>query len=182
MLSGSKLKELCQERNVGVDQLAGRIARGGFDRTQALSAVKNWQKELYKPAPGNEDVERMASVLGVSPSDISVWRASCRYAPISPRKARLVTQLIAGRNVQDALDVLKFSPQRAAQMVSKLLKSAMANADEQEADVEKLYVYESRVDGAGRRIGTRAWMPKDRGRAHPIRKEACHIHVTLAEE
>jgi large subunit ribosomal protein L22 len=101
---------------------------------------------------------------------------------MSASKARLVTQLVAGRNAQDALDILKFTNKRAAEMVRKVLESAIANADENEADVEKLYVSEARVDGAGRRIGTKAWIPKDRGRAHPIRKEACHIIVKVAEE
>ena len=100
---------------------------------------------------------------------------------MSPRKVRLVTQLINGRHVQDALDVLTFTHKRAAAAIKKVLQSAIANADEQEADVENLYVSEARVDQAGRRIGTKAWHPKDRGRAHPIRKEASHIHVTVSE-
>jgi large subunit ribosomal protein L22 len=101
---------------------------------------------------------------------------------MSARKARLVCQLISGRNVQDALDVLKFTRKRAAEVIRKILESAIANADEQEADVESLYVCEARADGAGRRIGTKTWIAKDRGRAHPIRKEASHIHITVAEE
>ena len=48
-------------------------------------------------------------------------------------------------------------------------------------NVENLYVCEARIDGAGIRIGTKRWQPKDRGRAHAIRKQACHIHVTVAE-
>ena len=100
---------------------------------------------------------------------------------MSPRKVRLVTQLIAGRGVQDALDLLKFTNKRAAETVRKVLQSAVASADEQEADVDNLIVSEVRVDGAGRRIGTKAWRPKDRGRAHPIRKEASHIYVTVTQ-
>ena len=66
-------------------------------------------------------------------------------------------------------------------MVDKVLKSAVANADEQQAGVDNLYVSEARVDDAGLRIGTKRWIPKDRGRAHPIRKKACHIHITVTE-
>jgi large subunit ribosomal protein L22 len=84
--------------------------------------------------------------------------------------------------VQEALDVLKFEHRRAARMVEQVLKSAIANADEAEADVESLYVVEARVDGAGRRIGTKGWIAKDRGRAHPIKKEASHIHVSVSEQ
>ena len=182
MLSSSKLKELCSERQVSVTQLAGHIVHGGFDRESATRALKNWLKGLNKPRVGTEDVERLASGLGVEVTELSEWHASYRYAPMSARKVRLITQLIAGRNVQDALDILKFTNKRAAEMVRKVLESAIANADENEADVEKLYVSEARVDSAGRRIGTKTWIPKDRGRAHPIRKEACHIIVKVAEE
>jgi len=79
------------------------------------------------------------------------------------------------------MDILKFTRKRAAAMVNKVLKTAVADADEQQADVDNLCVSEARVDDAGVRIGTRRWMPKDRGRAHPIRKKACHIHITVAE-
>ena len=60
-------------------------------------------------------------------------------------------------------------------------KAAVADADEQQADVDTLYVCEARVDDAGVRLGTKRWIPKDRGRAHPIRKRACHIHVTVTQ-
>ncbi len=100
---------------------------------------------------------------------------------MSPRKARLITGLIDGRDVQDALDVLTFTHKRAAEAFKKVLNNAIANAQEQEADKDELVVVETRVDQAGRRMGTKAWRAKDRGRAHPIRKEASHIHITVAE-
>jgi len=181
MLSADKLKELCRERQIGVDELAGHLARGGFDAQQASVAVKNWQKGLFKPQPDTDDIRRLASALSVEKNDLVDWRSSCRYAPISPRKARLVTQLIVGRSVQDAMDILKFTRKRAATMIDKVLKSAVANADEQQADVDNLYVSCARVDDAGIRIGTKRWIPKDRGRAHPIGKKACHIHVTVTQ-
>lgn len=182
MLSGTKLKDLCKELNVSVDHLAGHLSRGGFDHAKATGAIKNWKKRLYKPQPRTADIKRLASGLGVEVVEISEWKSSYRYAPSSASKARLVTQLIAGRKVQDALDVLKFEHKRAARFVEQVLKCAIANADEAEADVDSLYVSEARVDGAGRRIGTKTWIAKDRGRAHPIRKEASHIHITLSEE
>ena len=182
MLSPQRLKELSAEFNMGIDQLAGHLVRGGFTENDARTALRNWQKGLYKPEPQSEDIERLASAFGVENKELCHWQASYRYAPMSASKVRLVTQLISGRPVQDAIDILKFTNKRAASMVTKVLQSAVANADEQEADVERLYVSEARVDGAGRRIGTKTWIPKDRGRAHPIRKEASHIHVTVAEE
>jgi large subunit ribosomal protein L22 len=181
MLSGKKLKAVCEERKIGNVQLADHLARGGMSKEAALSAVKNWKKCSYTPAPGREDVDRLASAIGVSAGEISEWVSSYRYAPMSASKARLVTQLIAGRDVQDALDLLTFTNKRAAVHVKKVLQSAIASADEQEADVDNLYVCEARVDQAGRRIGTKAWHPKDRGRAHPICKQASHIYVTVSE-
>jgi ribosomal protein L22 len=67
-------------------------------------------------------------------------------------------------------------------MVGQVLKAAMADADEHQADVDTLYIKEARADEAGIRIGTKRWIAKDRGRAHPIRKKACHIHVTVSLE
>jgi large subunit ribosomal protein L22 len=181
MLSADKLNEFCEMRRIGIDELAGHLARGGFNRRKATVAVKNWQRGLFRPKPDSDDISRLATALSVETNDLVDWRSSCRYAPISPRKARLVTQLIVGRRVQDAMDILKFTRKRAATMIDKVLKSAVANADEQQADVDNLYVSCARVDDAGIRIGTKRWMPKDRGRAHPIRKKACHIHITVTQ-
>ena len=181
MLSSEKFKKICQKSKIGADQLAGHLVRGGFDQKTAKAAVKNWQKGLFKPQPGQEDVRNLAGALGVNVNDLSSWQSSYRYAPGSARKARLVTELIAGRSVQDALDILKFTQKRAATMIDKVLKAAVADADEQQADVDNLCVSEARVDDAGVRLGTKRWIPKDRGRAHPIRKKACHIHVTVSE-
>ncbi len=181
MLSADKLKELCQKQQIGVDELASHLDRGGFDRQKATVAVKNWQKGLFKPEPRAEDIRRLATALSAEVNDLVDWRSSYRFAPISARKARLVTQLIVGRKVQEAMDILKFTRKRAATMIDKVLKSAVADADEQQADVDNLYVSCARVDDAGIRIGTKRWIPKDRGRAHPIRKKACHIHITVTE-
>lgn len=182
MLSSSKLKKLSKEHKMGANHLAGFVSRGALTQKKAASALRNWMKGLYKPKPRTEDIERIAGALGVEIKDISQWQSSYKYAPSSPRKIRLVTELISGRNVQDALDVLKFEHKRAARMVEQVLASAISNADEGEADVESLYVCQARVDGAGRRVGTKSWIAKDRGRAHPICKQASHIHITVTEE
>jgi len=106
------------------------------------------------------------------------WTASHRFARISPSKARLVIDLIRGKAVNEAMDLLRFMPQRSAGLIDKVLRSAVANADEQEADVGSLVVAEARVD-EGVRI--KRWRPKDRGRAHPILKRTSHIVVTVDE-
>jgi len=106
------------------------------------------------------------------------WTSTHRYARVSPRKVRLVSSLIAGRPVDEALDLLKFTRKRASVFIDKVLRTAMADADEQEADVRKLYIHEARVD-EGPTI--KRFRPKDRGRAHPIMKRTSHIIVTVAE-
>lgn len=181
MLSAEKFKELCRVRRTNVQQLAGHLARAGLDEGKAATAIVNWQRGLFKPQPQTEDIRRLAAALGVEENDLSDWRSSYRFAPMSSRKVRLVTQLIVGRSVQDAMDILKFTRKRAAPMVNKVLKTAVADADERRADVDSLYVSQARVDDAGIRIGTKRWRAKDRGRAHRISKKACHIHVTVRQ-
>lgn len=110
--------------------------------------------------------------------DIRTWTARHRFARVSPRKARLIIDLIRGRRCADALEQLRFFTQRSSGLVRNLLKSAMTNADEQEADMGSLFVTEARVDGGPY---YRRWRPKDRGRAHPISKRTSHIVITVAE-
>jgi large subunit ribosomal protein L22 len=104
--------------------------------------------------------------------------AKHRYARISPQKTRLVIDMIRGLNCDTALDVLKFNHRRGAMLIANVLKSAMANANEKEADMNRLFVTEARVD-AGPYY--RRFQPKDRGRAHPIAKQTSHIIVRVAE-
>lgn len=106
------------------------------------------------------------------------WRATHRFARISPRKARLIIDLIRDRDVTDAMNVLRFTPNRAAGMINKVLKSAVANADNAEADVESLFVEEAFVD-EGPTI--KRWHAKDRGRVHPIMKRTSHITVVVEQ-
>ena len=181
MLSAVKLRKLCEQRRISVRQLAGQIVRAGLDEKRAVAAIGNWQKGLFKRKPSKEDINKLATALGVSVNDISEWRSICRYAPGSPRKVHLVTQLIVGGPVQEAMDLLKFTHKRAASMVDKVLKSAVADADEQQAKVDNLYVSEACVDDAGIRMGTKRFRAKDRGRAHRILKKASHIRVTVTE-
>ncbi len=182
MLSATKLKEVAKRQRVTVEDLARSLVRGGLDLRDAVSAVKNWQRGLMRPLPKTEDVQHLADALSVEVNEISEWHSAYMYAPMSARKMRLVMTLIRGRSVQDALDVLKFTRKRAAPMVHQVLKAAIADADEHQADVDSLVISEARADEAGIRIGTKRWIAKDRGRAHPIRKKACHIHVKVSQE
>ena len=101
------------------------------------------------------------------------------FAPMAPRKVRLVADLIRGRAAQDALDVLKFCNKRAAVLVDKVVRSAIANADEAEADVERLYISDATVDEGGIRRGTRRWRPQGPWRAVSWTRLASHIHVSV---
>jgi large subunit ribosomal protein L22 len=80
--------------------------------------------------------------------------------------------------VNEALEILRFVNKRAAAMIDKVLRSAIADADEKEADVSRLYVVAAHVDEGP---SFRRWRPKDRGRAHPIDKRTSHIVVTVDE-
>jgi large subunit ribosomal protein L22 len=106
------------------------------------------------------------------------FKATHRFARIAPRKARLILDLIRGRSVEDALAVLKFSKKRAAVLVGKVVKSAVANAGEQEADTGSLYVQAAWAD-PGPTI--KRFQPKDRGKAYSIMKRTSHLVVTLDE-
>ncbi len=107
------------------------------------------------------------------------WRATHRYARIAERKVRLVADMIRGLPCDEAVEVLRFTHQRAAGMIDRVLKSAMASANEGEAAMNRLYVAEARVD-AGPII--KRFHPKDRGRAHPIQKRTSHIIVAVDEK
>ncbi len=109
---------------------------------------------------------------------LRLWTARHRFARIAPRKARLLIDLIRGLRCSDAVEQLRFNPRRGAKMIQAVLKSAMVNADEQEADMPRLFVRDARVEGGP---SQRRWRPKDRGRAHPIAKRTSHIVVTVAE-
>ena len=99
-----------------------------------------------------------------------------KAARISPRKARLVVDMIRGRSVEDALTTLRLSKKRAAVYIRSALNAAVANADQDEADVRRLVVTDARVD-AGPTM--KRFQPKDRGRAHPILKRTSHISVSV---
>lgn len=96
----------------------------------------------------------------------------------SPRKVRLVTELIKGRRVADALVDLQFLPKRASKAISKLIASAAANAENNfKVDAADLMVREIRVDEG---VTMKRFNPVSRGRAHRINKRTSHVMVTLS--
>ena len=106
------------------------------------------------------------------------YQSTHRFARIAPRKARLIADLIRGMRIDQALTELEFSKKRAAWYFKAVLKTAIANAEEDDANVQNLYVAESRVD-EGPTI--KRWRPKDRGRAHPILKRTSHLIIAVDE-
>lgn len=102
------------------------------------------------------------------------------FARIAPRKARLLMDLIRGRDVEDALALLRFSKQRASGMIEKVVRSAVANANEQsnEAIRNTLFVAAAWVDPGP---VMKRFQPKDRGKAHPIMKRSSHLVVSIDE-
>ena len=73
MLSATKFKKLCQRRKVSVEQLSGHLVRGGLNSKEATAAVRNWQKGLFKPKPRKEDVQHLATALGVEVNELGDW-------------------------------------------------------------------------------------------------------------
>lgn len=107
-------------------------------------------------------------------------RAKTRFVRISAQKARLVADLIRGKPVGDALNVLDYTPKRAARIIAKTLRSAVANAeDQQNVDVDDLYVKRAYVDEGPTQ---RRMLPRAHGRATRILKRSSHITVIVDEK
>jgi large subunit ribosomal protein L22 len=112
--------------------------------------------------------------------EVMAFKAKHRFARISPRKARLLMDLIRGRNVDDAITLLRFNKKRASGMVEKVVRSAVANATEQDVAPKRnaLYVSAAWVD-AGPTI--KRFQPKDRGKAYSIMKRTSHLVIEVDE-
>ena len=105
-------------------------------------------------------------------------RAVLRYVRIAPRKARAVVDLIRGQEVPHALTVLKYTPRSAAKVVEKLLRSAVANAEQKEmGDSEAMWIAQAYVDGGPTFKRFRA---RSMGRANSIHKRTSHITIVVA--
>lgn len=105
--------------------------------------------------------------------------AHAKSLHVSPRKMRLVTNLVNGMRVADALTQLQFTNKKAAPMVTKLLKSAVANAEHNfSLNADDLFVKSITCD-MGKTL--RRYFPRARGSAFIVRKKMCHVHVVLEE-
>jgi len=105
------------------------------------------------------------------------YKAMHRHAPVSARKARLVIDMIRGKNVSDALNILRFSPQRSAKMLYKVVQSAQANAENRGVeDVENLFVSKAYVNEG---FTLKRFHPRARGSAAAILHRRSHLCVEL---
>jgi large subunit ribosomal protein L22 len=105
------------------------------------------------------------------------YQAVHRFARISPRKVRPIADMIRGKFADDALNVLRYQPQRGARLLEKLLKSALANAEDRRApNLHHLLVADVRVDQGPM---FRRMQPKARGMAAILKRRMSHIHIVL---
>lgn len=112
------------------------------------------------------------------------FKATHKYARISPRKVRPLANLIRGRFADEALDILRYQPQRGARMLEKVLRSALGNAQDPDQNpgrtirVDRLVVLDARVDAGPMFKRVR---PRARGMAFFVKKRMSHIRVTLED-
>ena len=111
-----------------------------------------------------------------------VSKASARFTRISPRKARIIVDLVRGRQAGEALQLLEFTHKAAAPILRKLIESAVANAKTQTpgVDVDALFVETAFVDKAPNKH-MRRWRPRAMGRATRVQKGLSHITIVLGE-
>ena len=110
------------------------------------------------------------------------YMARHRYARLTARKARLVADMVRGKDVNEALEILQFSPRRAAAFYLKVLRSAVANASiDETVNVNRLFVSDIRADDGPLHMGRLRWRPGPQGRAMPYRKRTSHLTVVVNE-
>lgn len=116
-------------------------------------------------------------------ADVFEVKAKVRYIPMGAQKVRLVIDTVRGKGAQEALDMLRFMPQKAAEPIYKLIQSAVANAEQNYGlEAEDLYVSSIFADeGPRRRKAPYGGRFAGRGRFRPIMRRTSHVTVTLAE-
>ncbi len=107
-------------------------------------------------------------------------KAVAKYVRISPRKARQVIDLIRGKGIGEAVAILRNTPKKASGLIEKVLKSAVANAENNyEMIIDELFVKEAYVDEGPT---MKRWRPRAQGMASPIRKRTSHISIVVSEK
>ena len=105
------------------------------------------------------------------------YQAIHRFARISARKVRPLADMIRGKRADEALNILRYQPQRGARLLEKVIKSALGNAEDRRArNIQQLRVVDARVDGGPM---FKRMRPRARGMAHIIKKRTSHIRIEL---
>lgn len=177
-IAPNKLRKHAAAAKVSTDQLAEALVEPRFKLEDARRAVSNWMAGADHPRCKKSHIDRLAKALGVGAKDICKFTSLVKWHRGSPRKARLLAELIRGKSVEKAEQLLTFNTKRAAVNIRKALLAAREDAMQSEADVTALFVTESRVDEGPR---MKRFHPKDRGRAHAIIKPFSHITVSVEE-
>lgn len=177
-INGKKLTAKAEAKGLSIEQLAEAVERTGLSGSRAISAVGNWMRNNDHPRCKREDIVALATALGCQIADIATFTCIFKYHKGSPRKAKLIVDLIRGKDYITAENLLTFTTKRAAVDVKKALLAARADAEQAEADVSKLFVSWSTASDAPR---MKRFQPKDRGRAHPIIVRSTHITIGLEE-
>ena len=107
-------------------------------------------------------------------------KASAMFSRIAPRKARMIADLVRGRDAAEAIQLLQFTQKSGAPVIKKIIESAVANARQDGADVDVLFVSKATVDKAPNKFNRR-WRPRAMGRATRITKGVSHIWIELDE-
>ena len=107
-------------------------------------------------------------------------KASAMFSRISPRKARMIADLVRGRDAADAIQLLQFTEKSAAPVIFKINESAVANARQGGADVDALFISKATVDKGPNKFNRR-WRPRAMGRATKVVKGISHIVIELSE-
>ncbi|MDI1450024.1 MULTISPECIES: 50S ribosomal protein L22 [unclassified Polyangium] len=107
-------------------------------------------------------------------------KASAMFSRISPRKARMIADLVRGRDAADAIQLLQFTEKSGAPVIKKVIESAVANARQGGADVDALFISKATVDKGPNKFNRR-WRPRAMGRATKVVKGVSHIVIELSE-
>ncbi len=144
---------------------------------KAASKVAGKKAEARKPAA--KKAKKPEAIVPEVPAGVEA-RALARFIRMSPQKMRLVIDLIRGRDVGEALTTLRFTKKRAAKPIEKVLRSAIANAEQKDAnvDVDKLYVKYAVINEG---LRYKRMRPRMRGQADIFKRRTSHIEIKVAE-
>jgi len=177
-LRSEELKKRAEEAGVSIEQLADAVSGDKLKGDKAVSAVRNWMGGRDHPRCRRADIEALGAAVGCLPKDIVKFTSAVNHSRGSQKKAKLVADLVRGKDCLAATNMLEFSTKRAAVTFKKCIQAAIADAEQLGADSSDLYVSEVSVD---RGMHIKRFRPKDRGRAHPILKRTCNITVSVQE-